>query len=255
MWENYHIGTTLTKNEWIDVLQDKQITNKFDVSILQTLYSFHDYKTSASQIGFVLGFKGKYSSSPLNLEIGRWGKRVIKKYPIKFTKRDDGTERKWDIFFDGWQEDRFIWQLKKELKEAIETLSMTGIEQMPEELPFDTQEKMIEGANKTIIVNSYERNSKARLLCVKNYGVKCQVCSFDFENTYGEIGKDFIHVHHLTSIAEIGQEYEIDPVRDLRPVCPNCHSMLHRKENVLTIEELKAEFEMRRQIKEQTPNR
>ena len=59
----------------------------------------------------------------------------------------------------------------------------------------------------------------------------------------------------MTSVAEIGQEYEIDPVRDLRPVCPNCHSMLHRKEKVLTIEELKAEFEKRKQIKEQTPNR
>jgi len=57
----------------------------------------------------------------------------------------------------------------------------------------------------------------------------------------GEIGNEFIHVHHLTPIHKIGKEYKVDYKNDLIPVCPNCHSMLHRKfnGNEPTIDELK----------------
>ncbi|MBL7811124.1 MAG: HNH endonuclease [Bacteroidetes bacterium] len=65
------------------------------------------------------------------------------------------------------------------------------------------------------------------------------VCDFDFQKTYGKIGKNFIHVHHLIKVADIGSKYEVNPIKDLRPVCPNCHSMLHKKEPPLTIEELR----------------
>ena len=61
----------------------------------------------------------------------------------------------------------------------------------------------------------------------------------DFEATYGEIGKGFIRVHHLVPISSIGKEYELNVERDLAPVCPNCHYMLHRKNPPYTIEELK----------------
>ncbi|MEG1241999.1 MAG: HNH endonuclease, partial [Oscillospiraceae bacterium] len=59
---------------------------------------------------------------------------------------------------------------------------------------------------------------------------------------YGEVGKNFIHVHHKIPLNEISEEYVVDPVNDLIPVCPNCHAMLHRKINdkYLSIEELKA---------------
>ena len=65
-------------------------------------------------------------------------------------------------------------------------------------------------------------------------------CGFDFEREYGKIGEGFIHVHHIVSVASVGKEYKIDPVKDLRPVCANCHAMLHRKSPVpYTISELK----------------
>ncbi len=50
-------------------------------------------------------------------------------------------------------------------------------------------------------------------------------------------------MHHLKQLSEVGEEYEVDPIKDLRPVCPNCHSMLHRKRLALSIEELKEIFE------------
>lgn len=100
-------------------------------------------------------------------------------------------------------------------------------------------ETLIEGIKKTVIVNSFERNQVVRAKCIKHYGVKCAACEFDFEVVYGEIGRDFIHVHHLTPLSEIREGYEVDPISDLRPVCPNCHAMLHRRNPPFTIDELK----------------
>jgi len=108
---------------------------------------------------------------------------------------------------------------------------------IPEEI--ENSETFIEGAVTEILVNSFERSPIARNACIEHYGVSCSVCDFNFEDTYGEIGKNFIHVHHLKPLHEIKEEYSVNPVNDLRPVCPNCHAMLHRGEKCLSISELK----------------
>jgi 5-methylcytosine-specific restriction protein A len=105
--------------------------------------------------------------------------------------------------------------------------------------PDDVSESFFEGAVKEVKVNRYERSKTARDKCVDHYGYKCAVCSMNFEEKYGELGRDFIHVHHIIPISEIGKLYELDPIRDLRPVCPNCHSMIHRRVPPLSVEELK----------------
>ena len=103
----------------------------------------------------------------------------------------------------------------------------------------EDDEKLYEGALMKVNVNKYERNQKARKECVAKKGYQCVVCGRDFELTYGEIGKNFIHVHHLIPISSIGKEYNLNVDKDLVPVCPNCHYMLHRKNPPYTIEELK----------------
>jgi 5-methylcytosine-specific restriction protein A len=62
-----------------------------------------------------------------------------------------------------------------------------------------------------ILVNVYERSIIARIKCIAHYGLVCFICSFDFDETYGEAGKDYIHVHHFQQPAEIGEKYQIDP--------------------------------------------
>lgn len=98
---------------------------------------------------------------------------------------------------------------------------------------------LAEGVKKTISVNAYERNTTARKKCIEHYGVTCNVCKFDFEAIYGSVGSGFIHVHHIVPLHVINRSYIVDPIKDLRPVCPNCHAMLHRGNTTLTIEELK----------------
>lgn len=73
----------------------------------------------------------------------------------------------------------------------------------------------------------------------KKYGASCIVCGFGFGNKFGEIGAGFIHVRHLKPLSEIHKGYKLNPVEDLRPVCPNCRAMLHqRKPEPYTIEQL-----------------
>lgn len=119
---------------------------------------------------------------------------------------------------------------------AVSTATLGG-EDFPEEI--SDVDKVIEGAKKIVHVNKYERNSSARLKCIEKWGICCVVCDFNFEEFYGRTGAGFIHVHHLKPLADIQEEYELHPVNDLRPVCPNCHAMLHRSKIVISIEELK----------------
>jgi len=100
-----------------------------------------------------------------------------------------------------------------------------------------------EGEFEQVFITKHERNTEARNKCIQAKGVKCVVCDFDFEKTYGELGKGFIHVHHINPISTKDGNYAINIENELVPVCPNCHAMLHRrKDKILSIEELKRIF-------------
>lgn len=111
---------------------------------------------------------------------------------------------------------------------------------LPEEV--SNPEYYFEGASSVVAVNSYERSVKGRAKCIEHHGYECAVCSFNFETVYGSIGEKYIHVHHKVLLSEIGEEYELDPINDLVPVCPNCHAMIHRTQPALTVRQLKKEL-------------
>ncbi len=118
----------------------------------------------------------------------------------------------------------------RESKEEIVTTSNP--------LRLNKKEVYIEGKPNEVLVTKYERDPKAREKCIEHFGYSCSVCSFNFEKVYGEVGKDFIHVHHLKLVSATG-EGEVNPINDLRPVCPNCHAMIHKRKEPFSIEELK----------------
>lgn len=94
--------------------------------------------------------------------------------------------------------------------------------------------KYIEGTSYTVTQTLYERDPQARIECLRHYGnkYKCEICDFNFKEVYGEIGNEFIHVHHIDFLSSNkGMHVQTNPKQDLIPVCPNCHSMLHRKLN------------------------
>jgi len=105
---------------------------------------------------------------------------------------------------------------------------------------LDEETQYWEGAVRRVSVNAYERDSRARRFCIDHFGAACQICGFDFGATYGGFGEGFIHVHHLRLISSIASGYSVDPIRDLLPVCPNCHAMLHQQNPPLTPDELRS---------------
>ena len=100
-----------------------------------------------------------------------------------------------------------------------------------------------EGALSRVEVNRYERDVRARRKCLEHWGYRCAVCDVSFEERYGTLGRSFIHVHHLRELSQVPAGYKVDPVNDLRPVCPNCHAMIHRGPGpALALEELRQQL-------------
>lgn len=99
---------------------------------------------------------------------------------------------------------------------------------------------LLEGAPVEVTLSRHERNRIARETCLRHYGRRCYACGADMSHLYGVVGVRCIQVHHLESLAEIGRQHFVDPVRDLRPVCPNCHAVIHQTIPPMDIEDLKA---------------
>jgi 5-methylcytosine-specific restriction protein A len=119
-----------------------------------------------------------------------------------------------------------------------ECRALESVRIVAEQDAFAIQSQFPEGAVRRASVNIYERNPEARRECLQHYGYVCCVCEFNFEQTYGKHGAGFIHVHHLKQVAKRKKQYKVNPLSDLRPICPNCHAMIHKGSEMLKIEDL-----------------
>jgi predicted HNH restriction endonuclease len=99
---------------------------------------------------------------------------------------------------------------------------------------------IFEGDAFQIEATKYERNPEARRLCIEHHGSSCLACGFNFATAYGHVAVGFIHVHHLTPVSDIGERYQVDPINDLVPLCPNCHSVAHLRTPPYKVEEIRA---------------
>jgi|TARA_Y100000294_G_scaffold20197_1_gene17193 5-methylcytosine-specific restriction protein A len=97
-----------------------------------------------------------------------------------------------------------------------------------------------EGAIKYYYGRKYERDLSNRRKAIEIHGSRCIICQFDFEERYGERGEGFTEIHHIRPLSVLGKEIRIDPLKDLVPVCANCHRMIHRRhDDVLDIDTMK----------------
>lgn len=91
-----------------------------------------------------------------------------------------------------------------------------------------------EGEIREMHLTTHERNPQLRKECIDYYmqqhdgHIVCECCGFDFEKAYGEIGRNFIEVHHKWPISATNDVHKVDAKKDLVPLCSNCHSMIHR---------------------------
>lgn len=144
------------------------------------------------------------------------------------------------------------WTMHEVVAEAIEQTNLFGnVENAANTAPVYPEEAIdtrafIEGATKTVTVNAYERKPEARIACLEYWGTSCTVCDMDFQTTYGANPVRCIHVHHLHPLSAIGTAHTVDVINDLRPVCPNCHTVLHTTTPPLSISELRARLREKR---------
>ena len=147
-----------------------------------------------------------------------------------FSKRDKGPRRQ-------------LHNSYYVLNDAAPYFSKTGAEAYaPEKLPAQ-----LDGSVSQVSRNVYERKRSNRNACISHNlteagRILCAICSMDFEELYGDIGRGYIHIHHVHPLGEQQPLSDFDPTIHLKPVCPNCHAMLHKKQgkSAFTLAEIHA---------------
>ncbi len=210
-----------------------------DREILQAILYSPGHSASAMQLKTLLNLP---SIVQANSAIGRFGKRVFQIHGSHPDGYDEGSFQWWTVAATGHADPvlGFVWTLRDEIVRGLldAGYSDSGLK-LPEEI---TDTVLNEGAFKRINVNAYERNPVARARCIAAHGAICSVCGFNFASVYGAEAAGFIHVHHLKPLSEIQENYEVDPVVDLVPVCPNCHAVIHMSNPPKTIDQVKSQI-------------
>ena len=221
-----------TASQYIDAL--RRVGNLSDNLIQMLRLHFHakDRTTTAHELAIAVGYSHR---SVANSLYGRLARQIGEMLDFSF-----GSVQVNSIVITTKPQGYWLWTLRPEFATAIETLGWVESPDvlLPEEIAATTE--LREGSTIRVTVNRYERDSDARRRCIAEYGTDCCICGFNFGTAFGTMGEGFIHVHHLKPLSEIKSEYCVDPLTDLRPVCPNCHAMLHRRIPAYTISEVRA---------------
>lgn len=130
----------------------------------------------------------------------------------------------------------FVWQLREELALSLLSCQNLGL----------SDGGWTEGRVVEAILSRPERNPRARDACIQAHGSGCVVCGFDFGAAYGPEAQGLIHVHHLVPLHTRSMEHRVDPVHDLRPVCPNCHLVLHQTDPPRSIDAVRTMLQVQR---------
>lgn len=189
-------------------------------------FYFPDHKAFAPSK--FIGYRGTTVANYESRGTGTDTTRILKRF---FTKLDRPSQA-----FDNLLEDLGEWLHALSSDVSAKTLSGTGGIYLPSQATATVREpnasapgnSFIEGARLNVTQSRSERNPAARARCLKIHGITCHGCNFNFEKKYGPLGAGFIHVHHLNPLRTIRRSYIVDAERDLVPLCPNCHAMIHR---------------------------
>jgi len=224
----YEMQNTPSVGEYIRILTDfgERVTDKHR-SLFRVHYQAPDRTATSKQLAAWAGIAGGWAV--VNSMYGKLGHALCDELAITPELRPDDRYRWWSVWSRGWTTPGgFVWQMLPKVAEVLEQLKW--VSHSP---GFTTPDEvldgfpLIEGSVSRIVVNAYERNPEARRQCIAVHGTSCCICGFNFGAVYGPEAEGYIHVHHVRRISEVGAKYVVDPTNDLRPVCPNCHAVLH----------------------------
>ncbi len=208
------------------------------LAVLKALLFAPNLSSTAGKLRILLGLAAVFQ---VNGAIGQAGRKVYEALGRHPDGLEQGTFQWWHVIATAESRsntDGFVWKLREEVAEALEYFGLTRTGQKTAD-EVNEQNRFLEGTVRVVRVNAYERNPVARSRCLQYYGYRCTACLSDLSEIYGQVAEQFIHVHHLRELSTIGEEYEVDPIADLRPVCPNCHAVIHMATPPYTIEKVR----------------
>lgn len=241
----YEADIDITVEEWKSMLQNPKIFDKASLDMVFKWYNEIDHRATTQAI--MAKYPSNLKKSPYNGIVKGLTQRILKHLNRFEVIGTTGQKSVFIVPFEGWFEDykegnHFVWKLRNELVQALEELEKVDKQKFPseeQELTSYIIEDRPDGKVRMRYTTQYERNPINRRNAIKIHGTVCQACGFDFEKTYGEIGKDYIEVHHVKPLHEGEGSVPINAETDLICVCANCHRMIHRrKDKVLSLKEL-----------------
>ena len=146
--------------------------------------------------------------------------------------------------FEEFQNDKIrLSQIARTITETARNASLGSKLYRIEDEEDESQLRVREGKVIYKLHKYKERNSKINRKKKDQYLKKlgkldCEVCGFDFYEKYGELGKGFMECHHRKPLYQIEGESDTT-LDDLALVCSNCHRMLHRDLDTLSVEGLR----------------
>lgn len=131
-------------------------------------------------------------------------------------------------------------ELEVFVRDVVDSVPMSDVED-------DSELRLArsEGGQRVVVSVRPERDPRLRRAAISIHGLDCMACGFNFGRVYGEIGRDYVEVHHVVQLAKPKVERTpTDPKKDLIVLCANCHRVVHRRRSVcLTLDELKGHIQ------------
>lgn len=126
----------------------------------------------------------------------------------------------------------------------------------------DIIEQKTEGDRKETVQTNIERDPRNRRLCIEAHGEHCWVCGKDggwmdddMRLNKSGLPSAWLHCHHIEPLGESAPR-KTDPVKDMVPLCAECHTMMHLRKPALTLDEgmmfhgKRTDYENRRKAKQ-----
>ena len=235
--DHEEFGTTEEYLEAFRAIQQQGISENHLRMLLAHLNA-PNHTTTWAKLAKSVGYA---NGNAVNLHYGRFAARVADEMDIDEVPNGFWLDviAKWAVERDA-ESGHTAFALRRPVIEALIQLGVfpsNTLELLPDETASGTAFR--EGSRYQVIVNAYERSSEARRRCIEAHGTTCCICGFNFGEIYGPAAEGFVHIHHLRPLAKVGEDYEVDPVADLRPVCPNCHAVVHLLDPCRSIEEVR----------------
>ena len=240
---HYLADIDISIDEWKTLLSDNDTFSESSLDMIEKWYKEPECQSSSKYI--MAKYKIDKKGTPFNGVVKGLSNRITKKLNRSQVLGTTGEPSYWAIPFEGWEAgDLFIWKLRDNLIQAISELNLFDDIVSVQEVDLTTtiiSDSALEGRKVAYYTTRYERSRVNREKAIAlNGGYRCSCCGFDFEATYGELGKGFIEVHHNKPLYSLKKPMYVNPETDLDCVCSNCHKMLHRsREAIITVSQLK----------------